>query len=221
MELELLKKSWEELDKKIQRASAFNQELVANIISSRAVTTVDNIKRLYAGFYFILSVEIIVLTAILIGNPFDFSYKIQFIPYVLLLIGVIVAFANLRHVSTSIERLSIGGRIDLYLKDILSVYDKNKRVEKWFGISFLSVGLLVPFSFLPHKIERMGLPGALIDIAVMVSISLVLYIAAFKLGAFRNRNKEKLEKDLADWEELKTLANGMDDSTYDIIHNQR
>jgi hypothetical protein len=211
MELELLKKSWEDLNKKIQRASNFNQELVANIVASRTLTTVDKIKKMYAGFYFVLTLEIIVLIAILIGNPFDFRYKIQFLPYILLLIGVIVAFVNLRHVSTSIDRLSIGGRIDLYLKGIISVYDKNKRVEKWFGISFLSVGLLVPFSFLPHKIERMGLPGALLDVAIMISVSLVLYVLAFKLGAFRNRHKEKLEKDLADWEELKTLASGMDD----------
>jgi hypothetical protein len=43
----------------------------------------------------------------------------------------------------------------------------------------------------------------------MISISLVLYVAAFKLGAFKNRHKESLQKDLADWEELKVLADEM------------
>jgi hypothetical protein len=211
MELDDLKKTWEGLAKKIEHAATFNQKLVENIISARAKTTVEKIKGLYAGFYVVLTVEIVVLVAILVGNPFDFHYNLQFLPYWLLLTGVIIAFVNLWHISSSIDRLSAGSSIDLYLKGIVSIYDRNKRFEKWFGLSLLSVGLLVPFSFLPQKIERMGLTGALTDTAIMISISLVLYIAAFKLGAFKNRHKEKLQKDLTDWEELKTLASEMAD----------
>ena len=44
MELEVLKQSWERLDKKIQHAAFFNQTLVERIISSRVITTVDKIK---------------------------------------------------------------------------------------------------------------------------------------------------------------------------------
>lgn len=205
-----MKKSWEGLNRKIQHTAAFNEKLVENIIASRATTTVDKIKRLYAGFYVVLTVEVIVLVGILLGNPFDFHYNLQYLPYALLLVGVIMAFVNLRHIGNSINRLSARSRIDLYLKEIVSIYDRNKRFEKWFGVSLLSVGLLVPFSFLPQKIERMGLTGALTDTAIMISISLVLYIAAFKLGAFKNRHKESLQKDLADWEELKALASEMD-----------
>lgn len=211
MELEVLKRSWENLNKKIEHATVFNQVLVENIISSRVLTTVEKIKRTYTGFYVVLSVEIIFLLGIILGNPFDFHYKLQYLPYVLLLIGVIMAFINLRYLSRSIDKLSAGIRIDQYVKGIVSIYDSNKRFEKWFGVSLLFVGLLVPFSFLPNKIERMGLQGALIDIAIMISVSLVFYIAAFKLGAFRNRHKEKLQKNLTDWEELKTLANEMKD----------
>lgn len=209
MELEALKRSWESLDKKIRNAASFNEKLVEHIISSRVMTTVDKIKGLNNFFYTVLSIEVVVLIAILIGNPFDFSYRIQFLPYLLLLFGVIIAFANLLQISRAIRQLSPASKIDQYLKSIVSVYDRNKRFERWLGVSFLSIGLLVPFSFLPQKLDRMSLSGALLDIGIMISITLIIYIAAFKFGAFKNRHKEKLEKDLTEWNELKALANEM------------
>jgi tryptophan-rich sensory protein len=209
MELEVLKKSWVNLNEKFQHSPTFNQKIIESIISSRTFTTVDRIKRMYTGFYIVLTVEVVVLVAILVGNPFDFHYNLQFLPYALLLIGVVIAFINLRHLSNSINKLSARSTIDLYLKGIVSIYDQNKQYEKWFVVSLLAVGLLVPFSFLPQKLERMSLTGALVDTAIMISISLVLYIAAFKLGAFKNRHKESLQKNLADWEELKVLADEM------------
>jgi hypothetical protein len=207
MELEILKQSWESLDKKIQHAAIFNHTLVERIIASRVMTTVDKIKRLYNGFYVVLSLESIALLAVLGGNPFDFKYTLQYLPYLLLLIGVIIAFLNLLHLSRSIAKLSAKSAIDQYVKGIVSIYDRNKRFEKWFGLSFLAIGFLVPFSFLPNKMARMGLVGALIDTAIMISITWLLFIAAFKFGFFKNRHKEKLQKDLEEWKELKALAN--------------
>jgi hypothetical protein len=211
MELEVLKKSWESLDKRMQQATTFNEKLMDSIISSRVMTTVDKIKRLYNSFYLVLSFEIVFLVGIFLGNPFDFKYKLQYLPYALLLIGVIIAFFNLIHLTRSIRDLSAGLSIDRYLKGIISIYDRNKRFEKWFGIILLSIGLLVPFSFLPNKLERMGWSGALIDTAIMISVSLTIYFIAFRLGAFKNRHKEKLQKDLDEWEELKALAGGMEE----------
>ena len=209
MELEMLKQSWASLDKKIQHAAIFNQTLVERIIASRVMTTVDKIKSLYNGFYIVLSVESVALLAVLAGNPFDFKYTLQYLPYALLLIGVIIAFFNLLHLSRSIARLSAKSAIDQYVKGIVSIYDRNKRFERWFGLSFLAVGFLVPFSFLPNKITRLGLVGALIDIGIMIVITWVLFFLAFKFGLFRNRHKERLQKDLDEWQELRALADEM------------
>jgi hypothetical protein len=209
MELELMKKSWAVLDKKIQQAVTLNEKLIENIISSRATTTIESIKRLYTFFYTMLIVEFIFIVAILFGNPFDFTFNIQFIPYVLLLSGVTIAFVNLLRISAAIRALSPAVDIGEYLRGIILVYDRNKKFEKWFGVILLSVGLLIPFSFLPQKMERVGYWSALGDIVVMVAITLLLYFLAFKFGAFKNRHKIKLEKDLADWNELKRLSNDL------------
>jgi hypothetical protein len=209
MELDALKKSWEQLDKRVQHATALNQKLVETIISSRVMTTVDKIKRLYNSFFIVLLIEVIFLGSILFGNPFDFRHWAQNIPYSLLLGGVIIAFFNLLHISRGIKKLSADTKIDRYVKGIVSLYDQNKRFEKWFAIILFSIGLTVPFSFLPTKIERMGLSGALLDIAIMISITGGIYLIALKLGAFKHPYKDKLKRDLVEWEELKALADEM------------
>ena len=206
MELELLKKSWDNLSERVVHLATFNEKLVDHIIASRVMTTIDKINRLYRSFYAILAIEIVVLIAILLGNPFDFRYNIQYLPYGLLLPGVIIAFFNLRHIHTSILKLSPGNQIDLYLKSIGAIYERNKRFERWFGSTLLSIGLLVPFSFLPTKIDRVGTEAALIDTAIMVGINLIIFFAAFKLGAFKNKHRMRLEADLKEWQQLKALA---------------
>jgi hypothetical protein len=109
----------------------------------------------------------------------------------------------------AIQNLSPASKIDQYVQDIISIYDRNKRFEGWFGAIFLSIGLLVPISFLPKKIERYGMAGAWMDIAIMISITLILYLLAFKFGAFKNRHSEKLKNDLAEWKALRALAEDM------------
>jgi dolichol kinase len=209
MELETFRKSWEQLNTRLMQTEAFNQKLVENIITTRVVTTVDKIKRLHNSYFIVLSLELICFVALFIGNPFDFKYRIQFVPFVILLIGVVIAFANLVQVTRTVNRLSPGARIDQYLSSVIRIYDRNKRFERWFGIIFLSMGLIIPFSFLPPKIERLGLTGALGDTAIMIGVNVVLYVIAFKLGLFNNPHKTRLEKDLAEWNELKALSEKM------------
>lgn len=209
MELELLKKSWDNLDKKIQKAAVFNEKLIESIVASKVMTTVGKLKKLYNSFFIVLTIEIIFLVAIFFGNPFDFKYSIQYVPYALLLIVVIIAFVNLVRIAVAIRKLSPASRIDLYVQEIISIYDRNNRFERWFGAISLSVGLLVPLSFLPKKIERYGMAGAWMDIAIMTGITLILYLLAFKFGAFNNPHKEKLKKELEEWKTLRALADDM------------
>ena len=116
---------------------------------------------------------------------------------------------TLRRPGTNSKLSPAHSTIDHYVKSIVGIYDRNKRFEKWFGIIFLATGLVVPFAFVPQKLDRMSVSGALLDTGIMISITLILYIAAFRFGTFKNPHKEKLERDLAEWNELKALADEM------------
>ncbi|MBK9737624.1 MAG: hypothetical protein IPO92_22780 [Saprospiraceae bacterium] len=89
------------------------------------------------------------------------------------------------------------------------IIKKNEVYDKYFGIISLSIGLLVPWSFLPNKIIKEGWGSSMVDLAIMTIITLVIYLAAFKFGAFKNKDKERLKITLAEWEDMES---NMDDN---------
>jgi len=206
MNLEDLKSAWQVYDKKIQASQAINEKLIESIIKERSVSRVAVIKRQYHFFFFMMAVELVVLAAILIGNPFDFKYRVQFVPYVLVGIGVVVAIFNLLKLYRKLCGPLSNSPIGVFLKNILESYEQNKVFEQWFGVIFLSVGLIIPLSFLPHKMEHNTLTAAILEISLMMLGTLLLYLIAFRLGAFKNRHKEKFSKDLAELNELKAMS---------------
>ncbi len=206
MNIEELKSAWQVYDSKIQKVQAINEKLIEVMIKERSLSRVSKIKRQYNGFFMLIFAELFVLTAVLTGNPFDFKYKAQFIPYVLLLICIMVAFFNLlklyRRISGPVSNYPIGE----FLRTILESYEKNKVFEKWFGIIFLSIGFIIPLSFLPQKLARKELTPALLETFMMMAVTLLMYFLAFKLGAFKNHNKEKFSNDLDELNELKAMS---------------
>ena len=212
MNLEELKSAWQVFDKKIQSTQAINEKLIESMIRERSMSRVSAIKRQYHFFLVMLIVEVIVLISILLGNPFDFKYQLQFVPYVLITVGVIVAFFNIlklyRKLDGPVSNFSIGD----FLKTIIETYDKNKVFEKWFGVILMSIGFIIPLSFLPKKIANKGIALAVLETAILMAVTLLLYFIAFKLGAFRNRQKEKLIDDLAELNELKAMSKELNEN---------
>ena len=174
MELEELKTAWGMYDKKILSTQTITQKLIESMIKERSVSRVERLKKQYFGFFVLLIIEAGFMLAILFGNPFDFKYQIQFLPFLLLLMGIIVAFINLSRYYVKINTVHISKNIGAFLKDILDFYEKNKTYEKWFGLILFSIGFLVPLSFLPPKIEKYGIVKGLLDTAIPMAISLLI-----------------------------------------------
>jgi hydrogenase-4 membrane subunit HyfE len=154
----------------------------------------------------LMILNLVLIAAIFWGNPFDFKYTAQYIPYGLLAIGVLMAIVALiksfQSFNVDINSMSL----ENFLTKTLYEYDKNRKIETWFGRIILSAGLLTALSFLPKKLENKDLWQALAETAFSVLITLIIYFIAFKAGAFKNRKKEGFENDLKEWNELKGIA---------------
>ncbi len=205
MNLEELKSAWQVFDKKVQTSQVIHAKIIESMIKERSGSRVDAIKRQSYSFMIILIIEIIALLGVILGNPFDFKYGWQYIPYYILLGGVVLAFINLVKTFQKINQTWSHLTIDAFLTNMLNTYEKNKVFEKWFGTIFLSIGFIIPISFLPAKIERNGLQSAILDVALMMGVTALLYLVAFKMGAFKNHHKDHFEQDLKELNELKGL----------------
>lgn len=202
MNLEELKSAWKVYDQKLQTSQLLTERLIVGMIKERSKSRVAQIKRENKWFFALMIFELLVLGAIFMGNPFDFIYKIQFVPYVFLAIGIIMALVSIYR-SNAIVNIDMNSTtLGAFLKNVLREYEKNKKLEGWFGILMLSSGCLTVLSFLPNKLEKKGLNAALIDTLIPMGVCLIIYYLAFKLGAFKNRKSEGFKDDLQELEAL-------------------
>ena len=146
--------------------------------------------------------ELVLLGAIFLGNPFDFIYPIQFVPYGLLAVGILMALVAIYRSNTIVNVDMNSTTLGAFLNHVIKEYEKNKKLEGWFGILMLASGCLATLSFLPNKLAKKDLTAALIDTLIPMVICLLVYYLAFKLGAFKNRKSEGFKEDLKELEEL-------------------
>lgn len=202
MNLDELKSAWKVYDQKLQASQVLTERMIVGIIKERSRSRVAQIKRENTFFFILMVVELVLLVAIFLGNPFDFIYPIQFVPYGFLGIGIIMAIVAIYRsnaiVNTDMNSTTLGA----FLNHVIKEYEKNKKLEGWFGILMLTSGCLASLSFLPNKLQKQSLTSALIDTLIPIGVCLIIYYLAFKMGAFKNRKSEGFKEDLKELEEL-------------------
>jgi hypothetical protein len=211
MQIEELKTAWKNYEQKITVSNRLNEQLILSMLKERSRSRIARIRQknlFYLGWMILV---LILLAAIFAGNPFDFKYEVQYIPYGLLVAGVLLAvykiLRDLRRFDTDITN----DGLSVFLKKTIDAYNKNKKVESWFGILLFSAGALTVFSFLPSKLEHKPLWQALTETFVMMLITVLIYVAAFRLGVFKNRDSDAFKNDWKELNELKSISSELSD----------
>jgi hypothetical protein len=213
MNLDDLKSTWKVYDQRLQAAQTLNEKIIVSMITERSSTRFSTVKTQYVVGLAWMLVCLTAGIAILWGNPFDYRYKIQYIPtgiyticLIIVLIDMVRSFIALRHIAIHHHT------IDDSLKKIIAVYEKPRRFLKYILIIFLiSQVVLFPLSFLPRNIETMGLWTALAERLIPISIAALLLFAAHKFGAFKDRHAKKFKTDLDELGELRKMSGELND----------
>jgi NAD/NADP transhydrogenase beta subunit len=205
MNLDELKTAWIEYDHKLSISNRINEEILSGMIRDRSVSRVSRIRRSNFMLLVWMFAVVIFIIAIIIGNPFDFKYSWQFFPYLVIGLGAFIAIGailvTLRRFDVNISTSNLSG----FLVKIIEGYEKNKQMERWFGIIVFAAGALTVFSFLPKKLENKPLWPALGETGLMLLITLAIYFIAFKSGVLKNKSKQQFENDLFELNQLKKL----------------
>lgn len=206
MNIEELKVEWTAYNKKLTVSQRLNEQLIQSMLKERSRSRISKLRKENIFLLLYMVIVLIFLVAIFIGNPFDFNYTWQYLPYSMLTVGVILAifslYKSLRNFNVDINTICL----DDFLKKTIAAYEKNKKREQWFGIILLFAGASTVFSFLPKKLAHKGLLPALAETAIMLLVTLLIYFIAFKLGVFKNKKKEGFENDLKELNELKAIS---------------
>lgn len=206
MNIEMVKREWLQFNQKLELSQRLNEQLIQSMLKERSRSRVSKIRRDNILFICLMVLNLVLLAGIFLGNPFDFKYTLQYVPYAFLAIGVVMALIVLIKTLVSFNVNMNKMSLDEFLKRTIEGYEKNRQMEKWFGIIIFSAGVLTALSFLPKKLEHKAFWPAIGETAIMIGITLFIYFIAFKMGAFKNRNKEGFENDLKEFNELKIIS---------------
>ncbi len=202
MNLEELKSAWQVYDRKLQASQTINEKLIFSMIRERSNSRVSRLKRDNTLLMLFMFLEIAFLVAVFAGNPFDFKFLWQYVPFLFILVGnlmgIIVLFRVYKMLKTDITNTNLRS----FLKNLIETFEKNKKAEGWFGAVMFVSGCLTVFSFLPHKLETKSLLMAIVDTLIPLAISVILYLIAYKMGAFKNQKEIAFRQDLSELETL-------------------
>lgn len=202
MNLEELKSAWQVYDQKLQSSKAINEKIIFSMIRERSNSRIAKIKRENTVLILLMFLELFFLVAIFAGNPFDFNYMWQYVPFLFILVGNIMAIVVLFKVYRMIKKEITDANLSYFLQNMIDGFEKNKKAEGWFGAIMFVSGCLTIFSFLPHKLANKTLPMAVLDTIIPLCICIAIYFIAFKLGAFKNHKSEAFKKDLKELQQL-------------------
>ena len=206
MNLEQLKTEWREYDQKLALSQRLNEQIIQSMLRERSRSRVAKIRRENILYLVLMLLNLVLLGAIFAGNPFDFKYDLQYIPFGILAAGVLIAIASLIKSLQSFNVDLNTVNLDHFLRKTIWEFEKNKKMQGRFGLLIFSSGMLTAFSFLPKKLEHKELWPALGETLLSMAITLAIYFIAYKLGAFKNRKKEGFENDLKELNNLKSIS---------------
>jgi hypothetical protein len=202
MNLEELKSAWQVYDRKLQASQAINEKLIFSMIRERSNSRVSRLKRDNTLLMLFMFLEIAFLVAIFAGNPFDFKFLWQYVPFLFISIGNLMAIVLLFKVYKMLKTDITNDNLMSFLQNLIETFEKNKKAEGWFGAIMVVSACLTVFSFLPHKLATKSLSMAIVDTLIPLAISSLLYLIAYKMGAFKNQKEIAFKKDLTELENL-------------------
>jgi hypothetical protein len=208
MNIDELKAAWNVYDRKVEATQRLNEKVIESMIASRSDNRFATVKRYYIfGFLWMFGWASLALVVCL-TNPFDYQMTWQYVPLWIFIGCVVVFIFGMMNTFSKLRSITItNSNVDSSLKKIIAIYERPQKFQKYTLLLFLfSQAVLFPLSFLPRGIERFGFWPALGERLIpMVIVALMLY-AAHRLGAFKERHKDKFENDLSELEELKRMS---------------
>lgn len=208
MNLDELKTSWKEYDRKLKTTQQMNEKILLSMITERVGNRFATVKRNYVISFSWMGLWLAFSILVIATNPFDYDYSIQYVPMLIFAVGLSILITGLVRSYQVFQKIDINQyNVGEGLKRIIAVYERPKKFFGYTVIVFLfSQVVLFPLSFLPRIIDRMGFVPALAERMIPIVIGGLLLFVAFKLGAFKERHVGKFKEDLNELEELKAMS---------------
>ncbi|RAW02882.1 hypothetical protein [Pseudochryseolinea flava] len=212
MNTDALKEAWKKLDRKVQATNLLNERLILSMIADRSKNRFQSVKRNYWIGFGWLAFCMCAGLMVIIGNPFDYTYLIQFVPMIIYCVCLVVIVVNMFLSYRRLNNITIDyASVRSALAEIIAIYERPQKFMKYILYVFIvSQTILFPLSFLPKNIDNLGFWPAMFERLIPISIAFLILFIAYKLGAFKDRQSQKFKDDLNELDQLKAVIKELD-----------
>lgn len=127
MNIDQLKTDWKRYNQKLELSQRLNEQLIHSMLKERSRSRIAMIRRDNMLYMILMMANLAILGAIFAGNPFDFEYALQYIPYGILAIGllltVVALFKSLQSFNVNLNHVDL----DFFLKKTIAEFEKSKK----------------------------------------------------------------------------------------------
>ncbi|MEJ6982015.1 hypothetical protein WG906_16215 [Pedobacter sp. P351] len=210
MNIDEIKTAWKAYGTRLQLTHELSDKLIISMIKEKSHSRLTKVKRHYLiGLFYMLTL-LGFGVAVLIGNPFDYTYTLEYLPIALYCICLSILIVVMINTNYKLQRVEINhNNLETSLNRIAGIFEKYQKPGRFLGITLkliLGSTILFPLSFLPRKIDRLGLWGGFAETLIPIIIAATMIYIAFKLGAFKERNGKKFEEYNQELKELRGLS---------------
>ncbi|WP_159466676.1 hypothetical protein [Dyadobacter sp. 3J3] len=179
MNLDELKTNWKTIDDKFSATQKLTEQMVLSMIKEQSKSTVTKIKNKLESTSFFFGGLLILFTAILTGNPFDFVHWFEFIPTILYTFLVFAALKILFQEIISIRKITLTqSNLRESLQKIITLQERFRIVMNIIWKISICTGFLFGISLMIKNFEKYGLAKSALLIGGFALFVFAIFITA-------------------------------------------
>lgn len=204
MNLEEFKVMWQAYDRKLDSTQQLGHQLLNRIQRDRSRSTLDKMLR-EARFATVIMMAIVFLfSAIVLGNPFDYTQSIHYVPAVCYSIIAGTGLFFLLHHTSDLGRVTLhSGNLYQTLTELIRIRSQHTKLMAGVWIGGMLAGSLIMLPTVARKFADQGWAGILLTVGLPLGVIIIALGLAKITGFFTDRYLNELREQVNELEELR------------------
>ncbi|GAB4045102.1 hypothetical protein [Spirosoma litoris] len=201
MDLDDFKQTWQAYDQKLEQTQQLGRQLLDIIQRERSKNSIDKMIRELQRVSVILLAIIVIFSAIVAGNPFDYTEPIHFAPALgYILLAVFGLISSRRHMNSLRQTTLFSDNLFRSLTELIRLREQHTRLMSRVWVLGMLAGAMIMLPTIARKYTESGWIATLLIGLFPLGLTLVSAWLAKVIGLFTDHYLNELR------EQVKELA---------------
>ncbi len=203
MDLDDFKATWQAYEQKLDSAQQSGQQLLTIILRNQSKSTIDKMIRELRMAYVILIGIVLVFSAIIAGNPFDYTHFLHYIPACgYILIAGTGLYFTMRH-NNDLRRTTLGtNNLHQALTELIRLRTRHTELMSRVWIMGMLAGSMIMLPNIARKFSDEGWVTTGLLILLPIAVTAVSAGLARMAGLFTDHYRNELEEQVRELDQL-------------------